>query len=484
MASCLAQHEDCRRTLSDLIIDETAKSALPTRVIRIDFENGKVLLRLVETKGHCDSYIALSHCWGDATHHPLKTTSSSLKAHLANICQEQLPRTFQDAVTIARALGIRYLWIDSLCIIQDDIDDWCRESSMMGLIYERARLTIAACHARNSSEGCFSQRKALPPAVELPHIDKFGIHRGSIFITLLPGECKEVGENLSPLDTRAWTTQEWLLSRRMILCLKECLAWSCKTITQVETGSSSHYINARDSSWEHVVEVFSMRDLTFLSDRLIALEGVKNELQKQTKTKHGIYTYGLWENGLPCNLLWFPKLRAKRNSMPLRIPSWSWASTTCPIKFVPYSTQVKECLRCTATFTATESLVVEGRVREVPQIQGLAQFTKADPISESVAGSATLFFGVPAHLICDDRHKPIGFAIFDEYQRPSDRPVHCLAVTCESYRYTNPGEDGHTFFILLLQQTGCANTFTRIGMGSISPPFWFADTLPRTINII
>ena len=484
VASCLTHHEDCRRTISDLVIDETEKSALPTRVIQIEPEDGGVLLRLVQTEGHYDNYIALSHCWGDTTNHPLQTTSASLEAHLTNIPQEQLSRTFQDAVAITRALGLRYLWIDSLCIIQDDIDDWRRESSTMGRIYERARLTIAACYARNSSEGCFSQREALPPAVELSHIDKFGIQRGSIFTTLLPSEREEVDENLNPLDTRAWTTQEWLLSRRMILCLKECLAWSCKTITQVETGHSTSYISTRDSSWPRLVEKFSMRDLTFLSDRLMALEGVKSEVQKM-KTKHGIYAYGLWENGLPSNLLWFPKSRANRSTMPLRIPSWSWASTSCPIKFVARWVEEKEPFRCTAAFTGMGSLVIEGYVREVPQITGLALSTNADPISKSVTHSVSLFFGVPAHLICDGRHEPIGFAIFDEYQRPGDRPVYCLAVSCESYRFHHPCEDGHTFFVLLLQtMPSCPDTFTRIGLGGISPPFWFADTRPRKINVI
>lgn len=484
LASCLAHHEECRRTISNLVIDETAKPALPTRVIQIRFERSNALLRLVETGGQHNAYIALSHCWGDETRHPLKTTSCSLEAHLVNIPHEQLPKTFQDAVAITRALGVHYLWIDSLCIIQDDLEDWRRESCMMGLIYERAKLTIAARHASSSREGCFSQREALSTVVELPHIDKLGIHRGSIFTTMLPSECKGVDENLSPLNKRAWTTQEWLLSRRMILCLKDCLAWSCKTITQVETGSTVAHIGTRDSSWESVVERFSMRDLTFLSDRLTALEGVKNELQKQ-KTDYETYACGLWHSGLPCNLLWFAKSRANRMSMPLHIPSWSWASTICGVQFIPYPRHEKELVYCTAAFIGKESLFVEGRIREAPHILDLALSTNVDPISKSIIGSASFFSGVPAYLICDDQREPIGFAIFDEYQRSSDRPVYCLAITRESYRYVNDGEDGHTFFILLLRNVpGPTNTYTRIGIGSISPPYWFAHVLQQNFNII
>jgi hypothetical protein len=353
----------------------------------------------------------------------------------------------------------------------------------MGLIYERARLTIAACYARNSGEGCFTEREALLPAVKLPHIDKSGAHRGSILVTLLPNERREVDKNLSPLDTRAWTTQEWLLSRRMILCLKECLVWSCKSITQVETGHYTSYLITRDSSWSSLVETYTDRNLTFLSDRLIALDGVKNEFQKMN-TKHGIYAYGLWENDLPVNLLWFAMSPAIRSSVPLRIPSWSWASTSCPVRFAP-GTVNKEHLHCTATFAVTGNLLIKGHIREVPQIADLALSTNADPMSKSVTHNSSLFSGVPAHLLCDGRHVPIGFAIFDEHQRSDAGSVYCLAITCESHRYKSPCEDNHTFFVLLLQPwPGHHDTFTRIGVGSVWPPYWFADTRPREITVI
>ena len=203
------------------------------------------------------------------------------------------------------------------------------------------------------------------------------------------------------------------------------------------------------------------------------------------RLKDSIYAYGLWEKGLPSNLLWFVKSKANRSSTPLRIPSWSWASTTGAVKFVPYSKENKDRLYCIANFTGTESLLVEGRVREVSQIGDLAQPANMDLISKSLTSSTSFFFDSYAHLICDDRHEPIGFAVLDEHQRPSDGPVYCLAVTRENFRFESPLQDGHTFFVLLLQTLpGRADTFTRIGMGSISPPLWFEDTLPREINII
>src|SRR5271170_8055968 len=88
---------------------------------------------------------------------PLKSTRDTLKAHFAGIPWSSLPETFQDAITITRKLGIQYLWIDALCIVQDDLSDWEIESSKMASIYSHSFLTIAASHGRDSRSGCFHQ---------------------------------------------------------------------------------------------------------------------------------------------------------------------------------------------------------------------------------------------------------------------------------------------------------------------------------------
>lgn len=109
----------------------------------------------METNGQCGRWIALSHCWGDAWNRPLQTTQANIWSHLEGIDLKRMPKTFQDAVVVAKAMGIRYLWIDSLCIVQDDLKDWKQESRVVGTIYQNATITIAATHSRNSSEGCF-----------------------------------------------------------------------------------------------------------------------------------------------------------------------------------------------------------------------------------------------------------------------------------------------------------------------------------------
>lgn len=112
-----SRHEECRQQLDQY--------DFPKRVVEVLSQDGAESLRLVETEDPQGRYNALSHCWGQsAEHSPLSTIASNLSAHLSSLEWEKLSKTFQDAIKITRYLNIRYLWIDSLCIIQDSEKDW------------------------------------------------------------------------------------------------------------------------------------------------------------------------------------------------------------------------------------------------------------------------------------------------------------------------------------------------------------------------
>ena len=113
----------------------------------------------------------------------MKTTKDSIKDHLNGIAFKMLPKTFQDAVTVTHAVGIRYLWVNSLCVLQDDKKDWLQESAQMGSIYERNHLTIAASDAIDSTEGCFISRRPGLPTVEIPYYSNVEDTEGSIYIS-------------------------------------------------------------------------------------------------------------------------------------------------------------------------------------------------------------------------------------------------------------------------------------------------------------
>lgn len=156
--NCLENHEKCHNTKA---------STLPSRVIDIGDDSFNRDIRLVSTGGSTGVYTALSHCWGKTQ--IITSTRSSRSQWEKNVPWDRLSKTFQDAITVTRRLGVPYIWIDSLCITQDDEDDWQIESQKMSAIYEGALLVISATLSADGTGGCFSYRA---PSVELKGIDE------------------------------------------------------------------------------------------------------------------------------------------------------------------------------------------------------------------------------------------------------------------------------------------------------------------------
>jgi hypothetical protein len=159
---------------------------------------------------YCDElpYIALSHRWGSLQH--LTTTRANYLHHMLGIQFTALPKTFQDAITVARYLGIRYMWIDALCIVQDDKLDWHREATRMGNIYQDALCTIAIHGAHDDSTGFLERSLSPPPSVELS-----SRHRGpSCRVSLRSNFRADV--DMSDLSKRGWVVQERFLSVRTL----------------------------------------------------------------------------------------------------------------------------------------------------------------------------------------------------------------------------------------------------------------------------
>lgn len=152
--NCRSHHPSCR--------PPPTNPQLPTRVIDVSFTDREVTL--FESNGQRGRYMTLSHCWGTSSR--LTTTKETLEDLKNGIATSFLPKTFQDAIKITRRLGVKYLWIDCFCIIQDDPQDWERESSSMAQIYRNSYLTIAASASSDSYSGCFPKRSKdsyIPP---------------------------------------------------------------------------------------------------------------------------------------------------------------------------------------------------------------------------------------------------------------------------------------------------------------------------------
>ncbi|MCJ1450484.1 hypothetical protein MMC28_000815 [Mycoblastus sanguinarius] len=342
---------------------------LPTRVIDVGADTTEPCLRV--TNGQKDRYVALSHCWGpiDANKSRLMTLKSSLEQHKLGIPIASFPQTFRDAIRITRLLGVKYLWIDCLCIIQDDHDDWAKESAAMGRLYANAFITVAADKAQSSNEGCFLTEDDLGKRYyRMRFADEAG-KSSFVYVrqrtriqqspTLETVSCY-AEDARSKLETRAWTLQERLLSPRIVHFTETEMMWECNTRNICECGfprplsnlkqdyvepkstcADSITSNALGLEWRKVVEDYSDRSLTFSSDCLHALSGLVSTMQANASTD---YLAGLWRSDLTTDLLWYSRTKGStffgeeerhpgRRHQIYHAPSWSWASVTGPVAF-------------------------------------------------------------------------------------------------------------------------------------------------------
>lgn len=210
----------CRRWLQDCSNHPTcnpAETLLPSRVIAVG-ELGSPEVYLWEPpEGTVGEYISLSYCWGSPT--SFTTTRATIESRKAGIKVVHMPATYQDIVRLTRELGLRYAWVDSLCICQDEEADWERESAKMLSIYSNAYLTVAAARAKNVSEG-FLGLHPKRTYVEVEY-DSNGIH-GEALVFNLPMREEFIERNYinmedEPLSERAWGLQERVLSHRVLI---------------------------------------------------------------------------------------------------------------------------------------------------------------------------------------------------------------------------------------------------------------------------
>jgi hypothetical protein len=275
-------------------------------------------------------YATLSHCWGLSNF--FKVRRGNLSAVQKTINIRELPKTFQDAIFIARELGFEYLWIDSLCIIQDDATDWTNESSLMCSVYSHADLNIAAAGAVDGSQGCMFERP--PPQFWTYPVRLVFQNRERKFQFADPVTYDRCVQS-QPLVKRAWALQERLLARRTLHFSKTEIFWECKNKLACESFPDQipsilflleDFNKTEELDWHYIIRYYTTAKLTYGSDKLVARSGIAKIFQQITKDQ---YLAGMWRRGLESTLCW----RVGVNK-PLeldrpheeRAPSWSWAS--------------------------------------------------------------------------------------------------------------------------------------------------------------
>jgi len=495
LSTCLEHHELCKGA------GPGAANFIPTRLI--DTEPGGIIpettVRLVERiDGKDTQYAALSHCWGRAQ--LLRLTSDTQDMLLNGIQTSSLPTTFQHAVTVVRRLGIRYLWIDSLCIIQDSVRDWEVESSLMTDVYGHATVNIAASSSSDSRGGMVFNRDpsiVQPFAAYSPGGDN-----------LVPGwyvwaddnRWRRIGDQ--PLNQRGWVLQERLLSTRTIHFTKSEIFWQCledlsseSVPNQVEDGRFSMpvtqigdytdlklavaeaqvhglTVGRREkifSYWWKLLAQYSVCRLTMDSDKLVAISGIVNYLEKLTGDE---CLAGLWRSEMPSCLLWsidwgsqddapirkssikdMETLRPRPENW--RAPSWSWASHNLPIQFGFHGNEplyYADIIEATVVRTPNGSVVSSRLVLECPVLT-----TNIDIPEEAEEGSIISGWNNGTFL-------SIGEGLVTEMYIETDVTIRCLPQVL----YAGLILEGASsfFFILLIPSShldGHEITFQRIG---------------------
>ncbi|KAH8623010.1 hypothetical protein IG631_22166 [Alternaria alternata] len=336
------------------------------RIEQVDEDRVRLLIDPFSDPAFKPRYATLSHCWGQ---NPFFMLTNHTKAQLTGgIPTSILSQTFRNAILVAKCLEIQYIWIDSLCIIQDSDKDWDEQAPFMDKVYSHAFLCIAATASAKSSSGCFRTPEAssrvtceVTTAWSNRPNGVYKIYNKKIW----PNAFEE-----QPLMTRAWVVQELQLSSRTLHFNSNQIFWKCheklaceelpmhiipdfRTIYKQEddfrlsTYDYHHQPLIGDRAppstrenefiflWRAILEQYTKCRLTFPKDKLVAISGMATLFREPLCDT---YCAGLWIRRMPIELLWTRGIKGlPKPALPkpmeecYRAPSWSWASMNEPI---------------------------------------------------------------------------------------------------------------------------------------------------------
>ncbi|KAI1869359.1 uncharacterized protein JN550_005989 [Neoarthrinium moseri] len=400
LSTCMKHHEQCRtdwlkadlhrvaqdrHPLEDIALDnETiALEDLPTRLLKINkvLEPGKLMVSLItvedlsiseQSQVAADGFAALSYCWGREGN-PVQLTAKTLEELQSGIVTSSLPSTINDAIHFAHDLGLKYIWVDALCIFQDSTQDKELEITRMGSYYGTNTVTLCAASAPGSSNGLRSTEPA-PSLYRVPPLvlrcDVGGAGRILLHSSL---DLRE------PITGRGWTLQESLLSRRLVIFSHQ-LYWCCATANAACEGELATLPRVPNRNfgapaslvpgvypaqvlrdyppevqWYLVVGDFARRRLGVEADKLLAVSAFAGRVHARFRACGGprddgtarahrspgasiAYVAGLLLSRRDLSLvtpqLFWQVARTADCTRPkaYRAPSWSWASVDGELK--------------------------------------------------------------------------------------------------------------------------------------------------------
>ncbi|KAJ8132454.1 hypothetical protein O1611_g1178 [Lasiodiplodia mahajangana] len=344
---CLDSHTQCFNIQAN-------RYWIPSRLLEINHGDHGLKMRLVESSDPSlrsgIKFAALSHVWGNLDSlPPLCLLSSNLRQLKDGIKESELPKNFIDAANVCTRLGLRFLWIDSLCIIQNSRDDWREQAILMHLVYRYALITIVATSATSCHDGFLERSIDSIPAVKVaysPPVPEKQSARDDSYMVIYDysnpqDSYRMFAINGSKWNTRAWTMQERSLSTRMVHFCRNKMFFECRGCLQSEENEPTQESDTINSTlwprgasvsfeelyqhWQLFVGEYSSRNLTVSTDKLPAIQSVAEEMVAVTERKY-IRFAGMWKDKLQRELLWNVSFgKAKRLDV-WRAPSWSWAA--------------------------------------------------------------------------------------------------------------------------------------------------------------
>lgn len=492
---------------------------MPTRVVEV-LGNGSLRLHI---EGGKASYAALSYCWGEQQ--TFATTLSSVADYTQGFSLSALPQSLQDAVKVTTELGLKYIWIDSLCIIQDSPSDKEREISQMAQVYSNAYITICAANAKACSEGFLKSSGEVKSGLASSPGDG---------LLKMPYKCQngDLGniffreENLyhsmwEPISKRAWTLQERLLSPRALIYGSRFL-WQCHTAQYSDggiedwsfdvlgsghrrllSGASGSIQSARQAEigsqqvfqvWYHTVQEYTRRELTLPSDKLPAIAGMAKAVHDITGD---LYLAGLWKSNLAYELMWSSNPPTKFATPSVwRAPSWSWASIDNGVSFdkiTEDSTLLAKVISCDVTPRSEQAPFGE-ITHGILEIDG--PLKKADPeqikqmmLDESMGpppkeNDATMWNKAIINMIMSSGVQNHG----DHSAWEPPESVWCLLLFSRNWRWNSSYENrkiAETCFSgFILEKVESGDRYRRIGSFFNQRRDWLGHWDHQTVAII
>ncbi|KAF2655383.1 HET-domain-containing protein [Lophiostoma macrostomum CBS 122681] len=356
VTDCVGNHSSCGRGRS-------RDDYVPSRLVHIGACGSMWTLHLA-SRGEILShkYISLSYRWG--SYQQLKLTTENLDQFRSENHISSLPKTFRDLFYVARLLSVDYIWIDSLCIIQDSVADWEFESRQMRSVYANSYCTVAASWGSDPTSGLY-QHRSLQPALRCAFIKtNWESLQNADLDTLRVFPFDGWNQTLCthPLHSRGWALQERYLSARVLYFTRDQILWECDKhrlcqlfpydAPEVYTNAGRHRPRlssfiGRDSpdqqiamstelhtAWHDIVRLYSQAKLTKVSDKFVALDGLVKLFAQLSGDTYiaGLWLSTLWEDLLWCTYGWDNLQRYSEYVA----PTWSWASVNGPVWYSGY----------------------------------------------------------------------------------------------------------------------------------------------------